>query len=185
MEIPVYDPTFRIPGHVCSEKYKKIVQESSQLLRDTGYHISPGRLSGVRDGSDLFLDALKSNSNRYSLLDEPLLPLGVSKPEEAKNIKSDTLAKKEKSKNDSKKNEQAFLKLIRVYEHNNDNPNNYYKIFGGGSFKDDETHPFELRSPMKIRGHNYTAAGAYQITRDTWRDAKKWMGKGFYTKVAG
>mgnify|MGYP001570953341 CR=1 FL=1 len=62
----------------------------------------------------------------------------------------------------------AFLALIRQVESNND----YQALVMGGSFSDFSDHPALLgwdgvRMPD---GRLTTAAGAYQITRTTWKD---------------
>jgi lysozyme len=90
-------------------------------------------------------------------------------------IKSDKFgvpAAKEKPINDPKKNEQAFLKLIRSYEHVRDAPIIYHTAYGGKDFKTYENHPFERPEIIKKWGLRNTAAGAYQILLKTWKQVK-------------
>lgn len=66
------------------------------------------------------------------------------------------------------RNLSAFLALIRQVESNND----YQALVMGGSFSDFSNHP-ALLGWAGVRlddGRLTTAAGAYQITRTTWKD---------------
>lgn len=63
----------------------------------------------------------------------------------------------------------AFLKLIRYAEHKREDDGVYMIIFGGGGFTDMSKHPNKL---VKKWGRKSTAAGAYQITKVTWDEAK-------------
>ena len=62
----------------------------------------------------------------------------------------------------------AFLKLIRKAESNDD----YRALVGGGRFSDFSDHPAITGEFAGIQGPSglTTAAGAYQITRTTWKD---------------
>ena len=68
-------------------------------------------------------------------------------------------------------NVRAFLKAIRLGEGTSDEEG-YYRIVGGGTFKDDSQHP-----NVRIWIDRYkvwsTAAGAYQIINRTWRGLLK------------
>lgn len=67
-------------------------------------------------------------------------------------------------------NVSAFLALIRAAESNDD----YSALVGGGNFTDFSDHPALTGEWGGIRreddGRLTTAAGAYQITRTTWKD---------------
>ena len=65
-------------------------------------------------------------------------------------------------------NLRAFLALIRQVESNND----YNALVMGGSFSDFSDHPALLGwdGVRLADGRLTTAAGAYQITRTTWKD---------------
>jgi muramidase (phage lysozyme) len=62
----------------------------------------------------------------------------------------------------------AFLKAIRLGEGTSDDAG-YYRIVGGGTFTDDSQHPH-----IKVHIPRYdvysTAAGAYQIIWQTWKN---------------
>lgn len=69
----------------------------------------------------------------------------------------------------SEQNLAAFLKLIRQAESADD----YYALVGGGQFIGTTDHPALTGEFAGIRmpdGRLTTAAGAYQITRTTWKD---------------
>ena len=62
----------------------------------------------------------------------------------------------------------SFMKIIRVGE----SSDNYQALAGGGNFESFDDHPALITNWPGIRvskGLRSYAAGAYQITRDTWR----------------
>lgn len=66
-------------------------------------------------------------------------------------------------------NVRAFLKLIRYAETKCEDDRAYYKLYGGGTFTDTNTHPLPKdKAPRDQRGKLHTPAGAYQIIYDTW-----------------
>jgi len=66
----------------------------------------------------------------------------------------------------AEKNVQAFLRLLRYIETGKDDAGAYYVLYGGGTFKDDSTHP--LKKPIHKGKYPSSSAGAYQINHDTW-----------------
>lgn len=69
-------------------------------------------------------------------------------------------------------NTKAFLKLLRWCEHYPHEPNeaNYKTMYGGGMLTNLSDHP---RKRVKKWGKTSSAAGAYQITVDTYDEFKK------------
>lgn len=68
-------------------------------------------------------------------------------------------------------NIKAFLKLIRYAEHYREDDEVYYLLYGGKEkFTDTSQHPNKL---IRAWGRSSTAAGAYQILKATWDEAKK------------
>jgi muramidase (phage lysozyme) len=71
----------------------------------------------------------------------------------------------------SEVNTKAFLKLIIYAENKRDDDSVYYQLFGGKhQFSDTTKHP-NVPTPIHGGSDFTTAAGAYQITNTTWRDA--------------
>lgn len=64
-------------------------------------------------------------------------------------------------------NLRAFLAMIRQVESNGD----YSVIAGGDHFSDFSEHPFVL-DPGRVKPLGTTAAGAYQMVRQTWAYAR-------------
>jgi len=62
----------------------------------------------------------------------------------------------------------AFLKAIRLGEGTSDE-DGYYRLVGGGTFTDDSQHP-HIKVYIKRYDVYSTAAGAYQIIWQTWKN---------------
>jgi len=129
---------------------------------------------GRNDGSDPNLYIADSGSKKGRVISPICNTPRVSPPlnDEQKAISNTPQAALSLSDEQKAINVKAFLKLLRYAEHKPREDNGvYYLLYGGKeTFTDTNTHP---NRKIEAWGRTSTAAGAYQILKPTWDDAKK------------